>query len=145
MKIRKPIETQADWRITEKLQVITSFLIAVEFTILTTLVLFYTLFLYVNMKLKGFDRYDVEGREICFILFVISVLFLIISIFLWVNVFRNRLSTNMLTLFLTSLLVSILSMKFFLPVNFSLFILSSIQVILCIYHKYLTKPIDYNE
>lgn len=145
MKIRKPIEEQAEWRLTEKLQVITSFMIALEFTLITTLVMFYTLFLNINMKLKGFDRYDAEGREICFILIVISALLLIISIFLWFNAFHNRLSTNMLTLFLTSLLVSILSMNLFLLFNLPLFILSAIQLILCIYHTYLVKPSDYNE
>lgn len=145
MKIRKPIEEQAEWRLTEKLQVITSFMIALEFTLITTLVMFYILFLNINMKLKGFDRYDAEGREICFILIVISALLLIISIFLWFNAFHNRLSTNMLTLFLTSLLVSILSMNLFLLFNLPLFILSAIQLILCIYHTYLVKPSDYNE
>lgn len=145
MKIRKPIEEQAEWRLTEKLQVITSFMIALEFTLITTLVMFYTLFLNINMKLKGFDRYDTEGREICFILIVISALLLIISIFLWFNAFHNRLSTNMLTLFLTSLLVSILSMNLFLLFNLPLFILSAIQLILCIYHTYLVKPSNYNE
>lgn len=145
MKIRKPIETQADWRLTEKLQVITSFMIALEFTLITTLVMFYTLFLNINMKLKGFDKYDAEGREICFILIVISALLLIISIFLWVNAFHNRLSTNILTLFLTSLLVSVLSMHLFLQFNLPLFILSALQLILCIYHTYVVKPSDYNE
>lgn len=145
MKIRKPIETQADWRLTEKLQVITSFMIALGFTLITTLVLFYTLFLNINMKLKGFDKYDAEGREICFILIVISALLLIISIFLWINAFHNRLSTNILTLFLTSLLVSVLSMHLFLQFNLPLFILSALQLILCIYHTYVVKPSDYNE
>lgn len=145
MKIRKPIETQADWRLTEKLQVITSFMIALGFTLITTLVLFYTLFLNINMKLKGFDKYDAEGREICFILIVISALLLIISIFLWINAFHNRLSTNILTLFLTSLLVSVLSMHLFLQFNLPLFILSALQLILCIYHTYVVKPTDYNE
>lgn len=145
MKIRKPIETQADWRLTERLQVITSFMIALGFTLITTLVLFYTLFLNINMKLKGFDKYDAEGREICFILIVISALLLIISIFLWINAFHNRLSTNILTLFLTSLLVSVLSMHLFLQFNLPLFILSALQLILCIYHTYIVKPSDYNE
>lgn len=145
MKIKKPIETKADWRLTEKLQVITSFMIALGFTLITTLVMFYTLFLNINMKLKGFDRYDAEGREICFILIVISALLLIISIFLWVNAFHNRLSTNILTLFLTSLLVSVLSMHLFLQFNLPLFILSALQLILCIYHTYVVKPSDYNE
>lgn len=145
MKIKKPIETKADWRLTEKLQVITSFMIALGFTLITTLVLFYTLFLNINMKLKGFDKYDAEGREICFILIVISALLLIISIFLWINAFHNRLSTNILTLFLTSLLVSVLSMHLFLQFNLPLFILSALQLILCIYHTYVVKPSDYNE
>lgn len=145
MKIKKPIETKADWRLTEKLQVITSFMIALGFTLITTLVLFYTLFLNINMKLKGFDKYDAEGREICFILIVISALLLIISIFLWINAFHNRLSTNILTLFLTSLLVSVLSMHLFLQFNLPLFILSALQLILCIYHTYIVKPSDYNE
>lgn len=145
MKIKKPIETKSDWRLTEKLQVITSFMIALGFTLITTLVLFYTLFLNINMKLKGFDKYDAEGREICFILIVISALLLIISIFLWINAFHNRLSTNILTLFLTSLLVSVLSMHLFLQFNLPLFILSALQLILCIYHTYVVKPSDYNE
>lgn len=138
MKIRKPIEAQIDWRLTEKLQVITSFLIAVEFTVMTTLVAFYTL----NMNLNGYDKYDAEGREICFILIVISVILLIISLFLWVNAFHNRLSANIMTLLLTSLLVSILSMNLFLIFNLPLFILSAIQLILCIYHSYLIKSSD---
>lgn len=145
MKIKKPIETKSDWRLTEKLQVITSFMIALGFTLITTLVMFYTLFLNINMKLKGFDKYDAEGREICFILIVISALLLIISIFLWINAFHNRLSTNILTLFLTSLLVSVLSMHLFLQFNLPLFILSALQLILCIYHTYVVKPSDYNE
>lgn len=138
MKIRKPIEAQIDWRLTEKLQVITSFLIAVEFTVMTTLVAFYTL----NMNLNGYDKYDAEGREICFILIVISVILLIINLFLWVNAFHNRLSANIMTLLLTSLLVSILSMNLFLIFNLPLFILSAIQLILCIYHSYLIKSSD---
>lgn len=142
MKIRKPIEAQADWRLTEKLQVITSFMIALEFTVMTTLLSFYTLNTYLNMKLKGFDRYDAEGREICFILIIISALLLIISIFLWVNAFHNRLSANIMILFLTSLLVSIFSITLFLLFNLPLFILSAIQLILCIYHTYLVKPSD---
>lgn len=145
MKIRKPIETQADWRLTEKLQVITSFMIALGFTLITTLVLFYTLFLNINMKLKGFDKYDAEGREICFILIVISALLLIISIFLWINAFHNRLSANIISLCLTSLLVSTLSIRVFLQFNLPLFILSVIQLIFCIYHTYLVKPSDFNE
>lgn len=142
MKIRKPIEAQADWRLTEKLQVITSFMIALEFTVMTTLLSFYTLNTYLNMKLNGFDRYDAEGREICFILIIISALLLIISIFLWVNAFHNRLSANIMILFLTSLLVSIFSINLFLLFNLPLFILSAIQLILCIYHTYLVKPSD---
>lgn len=142
MKIRKPIEAQIDWRLTEKLQVITSFLIAVEFTVMTILVTFYTLNMNLNMNLNGYDKYDAEGREICFILIVISVILLIISLFLWVNAFHNRLSANIMTLLLTSLLVSILSMNLFLIFNLPLFILSAIQLILCIYHSYLIKSSD---
>lgn len=145
MKIKKPIEAQADWCLTEKLQVITSFLMAVIFSLMTTLALFYTLFINLNMKLKGYDRYDAEGREICFILIVICVLLLIISIFLWVNAFRNRLSANIISLCLTSLLVSTLSIRVFLQFNLPLFILSVIQLIFCIYHTYLVKPSDFNE
>lgn len=145
MKIKKPIEAQADWCLTEKLQVITSFLMAVIFSLMTTLALFYTLFINLNMKLKGYDRYDAEGREICFILIVICVLLLIISIFLWVNAFRNRLSANIISLCLTSLLVSTLSIRVFLQFNLPLFILSALQLILCIYHTYVVKPSDYNE
>lgn len=145
MKIKKPIEAQADWCLTEKLQVITSFLMAVIFSLMTTLALFYTLFINLNMKLKGYDRYDAEGREICFILIVICVLLLIISIFLWVNAFRNRLLANIISLCLTSLLVSTLSIRVFLQFNLPLFILSVIQLIFCIYHTYLVKPSDFNE
>lgn len=144
MKIKKPIEAQADWCLTEKLQVITSFLMAVIFSLMTTLALFYTLFINLNMKLKGYDRYDAEGREIGFILIVICVLLLIISIFLWVNAFRNRLSANIISLCLTSLLVSTLSIRVFLQFNLPLFILSVIQLIFCIYHTYLVKPSDFN-
>lgn len=145
MKIKKPIEARADWCLTEKLQVITSFLMAAIFSLMTTLALFYTLFINLNMKLKGYDRYDAEGREICFILIVICVLLLIISIFLWVNAFRNRLSANIISLCLTSLLVSTLSIRVFLQFNLPLFILSVIQLIFCIYHTYLVKPSDFNE